>query len=69
MNPTESGFYLFRGTRRIRNNQYIRVREPVELATVLNRGEYEFAVFMIGRQLPIPLACLEGEWERIEVQP
>lgn len=64
--PRQPGFYVFRGSRRIKDSIYERLHEPVAVKKQNVGGTQGLAVCMLGRATKWPLENFVGEWERIE---
>lgn len=66
--PRRPCYALFRGARHIRDAQYERICEPVEVAELVNGKERELVVMLTGRARKYPIAFFDGEWSQIVLE-
>lgn len=67
--PRTEGYYLFHGTRHIRNAMYEHLSEPLQVVEHYNaRGNVtELAVCMLGRASRFPLSAFAGTWQVLDM--
>lgn len=66
--PRRPGFYLFRGTRKVRDQLYSHLNEPVKIIDYPVTAPTDLAVLLCGLSTRYRLDTFSGEWTPIDTE-